>query len=40
MIVPKNLIGTAYGTIGAVDALSMCIMPILNGLLIGTGSED
>ena len=39
MIVPKKLIGTAYGSIGAVDALSMSLMPILNGLVTSEKKE-
>ena len=33
IMVPKNLIGTAYGCVGSTFALSMTIMPIFNGLI-------
>lgn len=31
MIVPKNLLGAVYGSIGAVNALALALMPIFNG---------
>jgi hypothetical protein len=31
MIVPQNLLGAVYGSIGAVNALALALMPIFNG---------
>lgn len=38
MLVPKHLLGVAYGSVAAVNSLSMALMPLSNGLVIGSGS--
>jgi hypothetical protein len=38
MLVPKNLVGIAYGSIAAVNSLGMSVTPIINGLIIESGS--
>jgi hypothetical protein len=38
MLIPKHLMGTAYGAVAAVNALSMSIIPLLNGFIIESGS--
>lgn len=39
ILVPKNLIGTAYGCVGSMFALSMTIMPIFNGLITSISTD-
>lgn len=38
MLVPKHLLGIAYGSVAAVNSLSMALLPLSNGLIIGSGS--
>lgn len=33
ILVPKSQIGTAYGCVGSMFALSMTVMPVFNGLI-------
>lgn len=40
MIVPPNLVGTAYGALGFVDTLGMGLMPIFNGLIASSSGDE
>ena len=37
-MVPKYLLGTAYGAVAAVNSLSMSLIPLLNGSITQVGS--
>lgn len=37
MLVPKHMVGIAYGSIAAANSLSMTLLPVSSGLLLESG---